>query len=144
MAIHIIDFWHACQHVHEAGRNIHGEGTDKAAKWSQRYKCFLIEQGGLALLKRLKKTRYKDADRQEKLDKFIGYLSRNHPQMRYDEYIANAYPISSGPMESFCKQPGQRLKGPGMRWSRENADPMAAMASAWSNDSWEKLWQPAA
>jgi len=33
-AIQIVDIWHAYQHVHEASRTIHGEGTRKAASWA--------------------------------------------------------------------------------------------------------------
>lgn len=144
MAIHIIDIWHAWEHIYEAGRKIYGEGTDRAQSWSGRYKVLLIQAGGLALLKRLKKCRYKDPDRQGAVDKLVGYLQRNWHRMRYDDYVADDYPISSGPMESFCKQLGARLKGPGMRWSTSNVDAMAALTSLWNNDVWEKYWKKTA
>ncbi len=144
MAIHIIDIWHACEHIYEAGRTIYGEYTEQFREWSQRYTSLLMERGGAALLKRLKKCRYKDTEKQAALEKLIGYLSRNWPRMRYDEYAEGGYPISSGPMESFCKQLGARLKGPGMRWSTSNVDAIAALVSAWNNENWEKLWETAA
>jgi hypothetical protein len=37
-------------------------------------------------------------------------------------------------MESFCKQIGLRLKGPGMFWSVRNVTPMAMLVSRWSLD----------
>jgi len=47
-------------------------------------------------------------------------------------------------MESFCKQLGQRLKGPGIRWGVQNIDPMAALVSLWTNEEWDTHWKPAA
>jgi len=52
---------------------------------------------------------------------------------------ATAICISSGPMESFCKQLGLRLKGPGMRWSTSSIDPMAALVSRWALDNWPSV-----
>ncbi len=39
---------------------------------------------------------------------------------------------------------GQRLKGPGMRWSVRNVNPMAALVSLWSDGQWDLYWQSAA
>jgi hypothetical protein len=44
-------------------------------------------------------------------------------------------------MESFCKQLGQRLKGPGMRWSIPNLNPMAALVCLWMQDEWDNYWR---
>mgnify|MGYP007030112761 FL=1 len=38
-------------------------------------------------------------------------------------------------MESFCKQIGLRMKGPGMRWNQANVSPMASLVSRWSLDA---------
>jgi hypothetical protein len=47
-------------------------------------------------------------------------------------------------MESFCKQLGQRLKGPGVRWSMPNVDPIPATVSLWVNEQWDRHWHHAA
>jgi len=52
------------------------------------------------------------------------------------------YPVSNACMESFRKQLGQRLKGPAMRWSTSNLNPMAALVSLWTQDQWDP-WQAA-
>jgi len=49
--------------------------------------------------------------------------------MDYPRYRREGIPISSGPMESTCKQLGLRLKGPGMRWREDNLTPMATLIS---------------
>jgi len=82
--------------------------------------------------------------RQEAGDALRAYLLKNADRLDYPTYKARGWPIPSGPMESFCKQLGQRLKGPGMRWSIRNINPMAALVSLWSNEEWDTHWQAAA
>ena len=40
------------------------------------------------------------------LESVAGYLYANRSRMRYDEYLANGWPIASGPMEGACKNQG--------------------------------------
>jgi len=128
MAIRIVDIWHAYQHVHEAARKIHGEGTAKAAAWAERWCGHLREHGGRVTWWSLRRVRYKDRARQEALAALLGYLDRHAERLDYPR------------MESFCKQLGQRLKGPGMRWNRQNVGPMAALVTLWAQDRWDDYW----
>jgi hypothetical protein len=143
-AIQIVDVWHACQHVHEAARKIFGDGTPQAAAWAKRYSDELRQYGGWTVWNSLRRVRYKESARQEALQALLGYLQRNANRMDYPTYERAGWPISSGPMESFCKQLGQRLKGPGMRWNRVNVSPMAALVSLWANGEWDQHWQEVA
>jgi hypothetical protein len=143
-AIRIIDIWHAWQHVHEAAREVYPNDEGKALAWARRYCGDLEDEGGKALWRRLRHAKYQDPKRQEAVERLRAYLLRHADRLDYPTYKAHGWPISSGPMESFCKQLGQRLKGPGMRWSLPNLDPMAALVSLWANDEWDTHWQTAA
>lgn len=45
-------------------------------------------------------------------------------------------------MKSACKRlVGERLKGPGMRWTVGGADAILALRIAWLNGQWEQFWQ---
>jgi hypothetical protein len=144
MAIRIIDIWHAWQHIHEASRVIYPDDEAKARRWAERYCKVLENSGGYALWQRLRQTRYPQADRHQAVDALRRYLLKNASRMAYPDYTAEGYPISSGPMESFCKQIGQRLKGPGMRWDTQNVTLMANMVSLWANDEWDRHWKTVA
>ena len=144
MAIRIIDIWHAWEHVHEASRGVYPHDQHKAHAWARQYCADLEDYGGRALWRRLRHAKYSDPDRQVAVDALRAYLLKNAERLDYPTYKANGWPISSGPMESFCKQLGQRLKGPGMRWSLQNIDPMATLVSLWANQEWDTHWQPAA
>jgi hypothetical protein len=140
----IVDLWHAYQHVHEASRKIFGEGTTRAKQWAKKYCDELRRYGGWTVWNSLRRVRYKASERQEALEALLTFLRRNADRMDYPTYQRAGWPISSGPMESFCKQLGQRLKGPGMRWSIRNIDPMATLVSLWSNEEWDTHWESAA
>ena len=61
-------------------------------------------------------------------------------KMRYPEFLARGLDIGSGPIESACKNViARRLKGPGMRWTRANANAMAALRCLWHSDSWSHV-----
>ena len=101
-------------------------------------------KGGWSVWNSLRRVRYKDRERQEALAALLTFLRRNSDRMDYPRYERAGWPISNGPMESFCKQLGRRLKGPGMRWSIGTVNPMAALVSLWSNEEWDTYWHPAA
>ena len=48
--------------------------------------------------------------------------------------------IGSGPTESFCGCLTKRLKGAGMRWDKDNAEAVMALASIYSSNLWNKYW----
>jgi hypothetical protein len=144
MAIRIIDIWHAWEHVHEASRGIYPDSQDKALQWAQRYCKVLEDSGGYALWDRLRHARYAEPDRQKAVETLRKYLHKNSDRLAYPVYKSRGYPISSGTMESFCKQLGQRMKGPGMRWNINNVTAMAALVSLWANDEWDRHWKTVA
>lgn len=141
---HVVDIYHAYQHIHTAARQVHGEGTPKAAAWARRWCDELYTRGGQAVWDRLRRARFKHPEKQEALDPLLGFLRRHKNRMDYPRLRRENLPISSGPMESTCKQLGQRLKGPGMRWRSDNLTPMAHLVSLWNDQRWDTYWQKAA
>ena len=139
---HVIDIYHAYQHVHEAARGLYGDGTPMAQSWARRWCDELSRRGGRAVWDRLRRARFRQADQQEALRKLLGFLDRHATHLDYPRYRREEIPLSSGPMESTCKQLGRRLKGPGMRWRRENITPMAALISLWNDERWDTYWRP--
>lgn len=144
MAIRIIDIWHAWEHIHEASRGIYPDNEDKAHQWAQRYCEVLEDSGGEVLWDRLRHARYAEQDRQKAVEELRRYLHKNADRLAYPGYKSKGYPISSGTMESFCKQLGQRMKGPGMRWNINNVTVMATLVSLWANDEWDRHWKTVA
>jgi hypothetical protein len=131
---HIADYWHACQHIHHAGEQVYGKESPKARKWSGYWSRRLRAHGAAAVDDKLRRQAmfYQKPDRQRAVLDLAQFLRKHADQMDYAVYERQDWTISSGRMESFCKQIGQRMKGPGMRWSVHNVTPMASLVSRWS------------
>jgi hypothetical protein len=58
--------------------------------------------------------------------------------MRYDEYLAKGYPITSGVIEGACRHyVKDRLERAGMHWTRAGAQAMLDVRSEFLNGDWE-------
>jgi hypothetical protein len=141
---HVVDIFHANQHLHDAAKAIYGEGTAAAAAWARRWCDELYTRGGQPVWDRLRHTRFDQEHRQAALRQLLEFLRRHAQGMDYPAYRQQKIPISSGPMESTCKQLGRRLKGPGMRWRSDNLTPMAHLLSLWNDRRWDGYWAKAA
>ena len=57
------------------------------------------------------------------LNGVANYLYRNRSRMHYNEYLANGWPIASGPVEGACKNLiKDRMERSGMRWTEQMAE----------------------
>ncbi len=143
-AVRIVDLWHARQHLYAAGAELYARDEAKGRRWAERWGRRLREDGGRVVLHYLKRSRLRSRRRQRALRKLLVYLHNQADRLDYPTYEARGWPISSGPMESFCKQLGRRLKGPGMRWRHDHVDPMASMVTLWIDGRWDTYWHTAA
>lgn len=134
--LHIGDFWHATQHLHAAGKAVYGDLDPRARKWAVYWSRRLKRHGAAAVADRMRRTvlLYPELRRQSELLKLIRFLDRHAAKMDYANYQRDNLPIGSGPMESFCKQLGRRMKGPGTFWCVRNVTPMATLVARWSMD----------
>ncbi|MEI7557200.1 hypothetical protein [Candidatus Chlorohelix sp.] len=70
------------------------------------------------------------------------YLGQRQAQICYAEFKAAGYPVGSGAVESANKVVVEaRLKGTGMRWAKQNVNPLLALRNLVCNDRWEEGWQ---
>jgi len=66
------------------------------------------------------------------------YFEYHQSRMRYDQYLANGYPIASGAVEGACRHlVKDRLERTGMRWVPHGAQAMLNLRSLWINDEWD-------
>ena len=99
-------------------------------------------QGSLVLLDRLGEFITDDCvDRgQGELHDLREYIAKRISMTDYPSFLQQGYDIGSGPTESFCKCLTKRLKGAGMRWDKDNAEAIMAMAALYSSHLWQKYW----
>jgi hypothetical protein len=142
LEVNILDYYHLRDHVVKASHNIFGESTPEALVWRKEMMGVSLESGPVELLERLGVLRrsLRASAKREALKSLITYIASRVEMLAYPEFIAAGYDIGSGPTEAFCKTLTARLKGPGMRWDKSNAEGMMALASIDSSSQWDSYW----
>jgi hypothetical protein len=76
------------------------------------------------------------------LNAVANYLYRNRSRMRYDEYLANGWPIASGPVEGACKNLiKDRMERSGMRWTEQMAEAIVHLRAIYLSGDFDRYWQ---
>ena len=69
-------------------------------------------------------------------------MQKREAHMQYPSYQEAGWPIGSGSVESANKLVVEaRLKGAGMRWGRQNVNPMLVLRNAVCNRQWKQTWE---
>ena len=134
--IHMADRWHVRQHITPVAEELYGKGDKNAEDFREYFGAELMCVGGAGLADELRGSAlsYRDLGHQRTVLDLAKFFDKHADQMDYPRYIRAGLGMDSGPMESLCKQMGQRLKGPGMRWSLKNISGMAYMVARWAVD----------
>lgn len=141
-AVRILDFAHAAEYINEIGQLVRAAGGRLPARWLEGVLHWLKQQGPERVLTHLAwlAARYPSSLMQEKLS----YLQKREAQMQYPTFQAAGWPIGSGSVESANKLVVEaRLKGAGMRWRRQNVNPMLVLRNAVCNREWKQTWAAA-
>jgi hypothetical protein len=145
LAIRILDFYHASQHVAELARALCPGDETAFEKLQQEWCHHLKHAGGAALLATwhaLDPSGWSDAQR-ECYRQQEQYVRNNVHRMDYPTYLARGWMIGSGPVEAACKLVvGQRLKGTGMRWRQPGSDSLCHLRALFLSQpgQWEDFW----
>src|SRR6185369_13290676 len=145
-AVRILDFAHAAGKIAEAGRLIFGDETAEFREWFNKQKHSLKQGKTAAVLRNIRglENRARGRGRRMKLKVIRGcvnYLEKRREMINYNEFQSLGYPIGSGCVESANKLVVEsRLKQAGMRWARQNIDPMLGLRNIACNDRWDEAW----
>jgi hypothetical protein len=138
-ATHIVDLYHAREHLHSLTRSLEFMLGDRKDEW---------------LAARLEDLDYGDIDgiaaavreyplqgvKKDEADRELGYFLNNAPRMRYHWFRSRGLFTGSGVVEAGCKSViGQRLKQSGMHWSVSGADSIITLRCAQASSQWEAI-----
>ena len=141
-AIHIIDFYHAAEHVARLAKEFYERTPEFLDAQIDRWTEDLYEGRVQAIIDQASALLPKDPDAKKDARKEIAYLSKNKDRMKYDEYRAQDLFIGSGVIEAACKHViGQRLKQSGMFWSERGANAIIALRCAILSNRFEEFWE---
>ena len=140
----ILDFYHLQEHVTKAAQVLFGEGSKEALLWKEQMMAVVKEHGSLVMLDRLGEclAELTDDDKRKELENLREYLGKRIAMTDYPWFLEQGYDIGSGPTESFCGCLTKRLKGSGMKWDKDNAEAVMALASLYYSNQWDKYWKP--
>lgn len=145
-AVRILDFAHAAGKIAEPGRLIFGDETAEFREWFNKQKQSLKLGKTAAVIRNIRglENKARGRGRGMKLKVIRGsvnYLEKRREMINYNEFHSLGYPIGSGCVESANKLVVEsRLKQAGMRWARQNIDPMLGLRNIACNDRWDEAW----
>jgi len=138
----VLDYYHLREHVIAASYRVFGESTPEATRWREEMMGVIMEDGPLVLLDRVGQLRrsLRARSKRKALTKLQNYIAKRVEMLEYPKFLAEDYEIGSGPTEAFCKTLTKRLKGPGMRWDKPNAQGLMALSALRASKIWDLYW----
>jgi hypothetical protein len=140
--IDVLDLLHVTPRLWKAAHLFHKEKS-AAAEQFVRERCLRVlrgeVQGVIRGLREMGTKRGLTGSKKKSLAEICSYLEKNQDRMRYDEYLAQGYPIASGVIEGACRHlVKDRMERAGMHWTPLGAQAMLDVRSVHVDDEWEK------
>ena len=136
-AVHIVDLFHAYEHLTAIAQVLWGPEAKAPKAWRD-----WLEAGDIRrLLRQVGKQVPASAQSKKSMLKQLAYFENNAPQMRYAEYREKKFFVGSGVVEAGCRTViGERLKQSGMRWSVPGANAILALRCCILSGRFEDFW----
>jgi hypothetical protein len=139
----ILDLYHLLERLWVIAHCFHPEGSAEANAFVE-VRLTRILQGEVGRViggfRQMATKQRLSSSRRKTLNEAIGYLHNNRKFMRYDEYLAQGYPIGSGVVEGACRHlVKDRMERTGMRWRIEGAQAMLNLRAVYINDDWDEF-----
>jgi len=139
----VLDYYHLSEHIWKAANACFGMDSPKAKAFASELLHLAKHEGGTELLCRVVAERktLRSPKKRQALHELIGYVGKRVDQCDYPRYVGQGWQIGSGPTEAMCKVLTYRLKGSGMRWDRQGAEPLMALIALDQSNAWKSYWQ---
>ncbi len=141
----ILDLMHALEKLWKAAYVFHREGSLEADLWVLDRTLRILSGEVGQVVKGIRQSVTKrglSGAKRKTLEAVADYLYRNRTRMRYDEYLANGWPIASGPVEGACKNLiKDRMERSGMRWTEQMAEAIVQLRAVYLSGDFDQYWQ---
>jgi hypothetical protein len=141
--VEMLDYYHACEHLAEVAKAVHGTEPLRAATWFADQKHALLHQGPAPVLAALDACRDRDEAAPDLVRRTHAYFTAHAARMDYPAFADRHFPLGSGAIESACKLLiSQREKLSGMRWSPAGAQQTANLRALYRSAParWTTFW----
>lgn len=145
-AVHIVDIWHAREHVWNVANAVYGLGKAETAFWAKRA-CEWLNEGAIERLLQEIETLPSVAPAagasRSVPEIEADYFRTNAKRMQYPIFRAKGMHLGSGIAEAACKTVvSTRAKRSGMRWTPRGLDAILALRTTVLNKTYKTFWQP--
>jgi hypothetical protein len=138
-ASHIVDIYHAREHLHDLAAHLAFITPDPAAWLAGRSEE--LDAGNITAIIEAASCYPLAGVKAEELDKKLGYFRNNAHRMRYADFKKLGMFIGSGAIEGGIKAVVcQRAKQAGMHWTTEGAADIIALRCQHASGRWDELW----
>ncbi len=139
-AVHILDFYHASEHIYEARLLKWDEEDNMGKSWAKKQKKKLKTGKWNEFIEGFNVLPVRTEKQRENKRKVINYFLNNKSRMKYHEYRKRGFYIGSGMVESGCKQVvARRMRITGARWNDYGAKTMIQIRCAYLNGDFSEL-----
>jgi hypothetical protein len=137
----ILDIIHAVEYLWDAANALLGETNPDRTAWVREHLLHILSGKTADVIQTLESCAQEpslSASQREALNTTIGYYRRNLPYMRYDQYLAQGWPIGTGVVEGACGHlVKDRMEQSGMRWTEPGAQAILDLRAVRVNDDWD-------
>lgn len=137
----VLDIIHVLEYLWNAANALLGETHPDRTGWvKEQLLCILTGQTEAVIrtLEQRAQDSFLSTAQLKALNTTIGYYQRNSPYMRYDRYLAQGWPISTGVVEGACGHlVKDRMEQSGMRWKPAGAQAILELRAVRVNDDWD-------
>jgi len=137
----VLDIIHGSEYLWRAANALLGETHPNRTPWVKEHLLSILSGKTETVIQTLEDLTHDSSlspIQTEALNTTIGYYRRNLPYMRYDRYLAQGWPISSGVVEGACGHlVKDRMEQSGMCWTPTGAQAILELRAARVNDDWD-------
>jgi hypothetical protein len=138
-ATHIVDIYHAREHLHDLAAHLAFITPDPPAWLASRLGD--LDAGNIEAIITAARQYPLEGIKAEDLDRKLGYFEHNIHRMRYARFKNLGMFVGSGAIEAACKQiVAQRARQSGMHWTVEGAASIIALRCQHASGRWDELW----
>lgn len=141
-ALHIIDLYHAREHVAQLCNQLFAADDKKRTQYRIRW-WTALDNGDIENISRQAQRHLpEDPQIRKPVQAELGYLEKNKERMRYAAFRAQGLFVGSGVVEAGCKTIiGQRMKRSGMEWSLRGANAILSLRCNIYSARFEDFWE---
>jgi hypothetical protein len=140
----IMDLIHVLEYLWDAAHCFFKVGDEAAEQWVGERALEILRgnAGQVAGGIRRKATKLNlDKAKRKNADKCANYLLKHKKYLRYDEYLAEGFPIATGVIEGACRYlVKDRMDLTGARWGLDNAEAVLKLRALRASGDLDEYW----